>query len=113
MVSISNGTDYNSAGDSESVTYFTGYRYQYTAEQNQVWISFTGDAPDADDADPAFKVSIKLLTFRTGDVDDDGAIDVVDSQIITIEKPPDETVALKIDLEEEYVDEKEYRKRKQ
>lgn len=62
VVALSNGTDYLTAGDSVSVTFFSGYRFQYEAPRNQIWMSFTG-AVQSGTEDPAFKVSIRLRTF--------------------------------------------------
>jgi len=61
-VSLSNGTDYKNAGDTITVSFSTGYRFQYEAPRNQLWMTFTGDADDGDN-DPHFKISMRLRTF--------------------------------------------------
>ena len=71
-VALSNGTTFATAGDSVSVSFFTGYRFQYEAPRNQVWMSFTGQAGSAGDVEPAFKVSVRLRTFPTTSIADDG-----------------------------------------
>ena len=44
-ININNGTDFETAGDPVPVTFRSGYRFQYEAENNKVFMSFTGSKP--------------------------------------------------------------------
>ena len=61
---IMNGTATETSDESISINFFSGYKFQYEAENNQIFMTMTGDAPDDDDDDPSFKFQIKLYTFR-------------------------------------------------
>lgn len=43
---IMNGTDPANADEIINVNYYSGYKFQYEAENNQIYMTFTGDAPD-------------------------------------------------------------------
>ena len=61
---IMNGTEPATADEIINVNYYSGYTFQYEAENNQIYMTFTGDAPDEDDDDPTFSFQIRLYTFR-------------------------------------------------
>jgi len=63
IIQINNGTALETANDPISVGFSTGYRFQYTAESNNVYIAFTGDVPSTSSNDPAFGFTIKLRSF--------------------------------------------------
>ena len=61
-VALSNGTDFESAADTVDVGFSSGYRFQYEAPRNQLWMSFTGSV-NSGSSEPRFKVSVRLRTF--------------------------------------------------
>lgn len=72
-VAISNGTSFESAGDTVTVGFSSGYRFQYEAPRNQIWMSFTGSV-NFSTSDPRFKVSIRLRTFPLTVIEDPAEI---------------------------------------
>ena len=72
-VAISNGTSFESAGDTVDVGFTSGYRFQYEAPRNQIWMSFTGSVLSGSN-DPKFKVSIRLRTFPLAVIEDPAEI---------------------------------------
>jgi len=42
---INNGTSYETGGDSIQVSFSTGYKFQYFAENNNIYVSFTANVP--------------------------------------------------------------------
>ena len=64
MIQINNGTSLYAANDPIQVSFTTGYRFQFTAENNQVFMAFTGDAATTATATPLFSVNVKLRSFE-------------------------------------------------
>lgn len=76
---IMNGTDFSTANDPYQVNFYSGYKFQYQAENNQLFMTFQGNAPDSDDI-PNFKFSIRLYTFRVTPYTDEeifGELDLI------------------------------------
>ena len=63
-IQINNGTSFETANDPVKVTFRSGYRFQYTAENNKVFMSFTGSVPTYSKVDPLFTVTFKLRSFE-------------------------------------------------
>ena len=63
-ININNGTDFETAGDPVPVTFRSGYRFQYEAENNKVFMSFTGSKPTYSQVDPIFTITFKLRSFE-------------------------------------------------
>ena len=61
---INNGTSLAAANDPIAVSLSTGYRFQFTAEDNQIFIALTGDQPATSSSQPLFGFTIKLRTFE-------------------------------------------------
>jgi len=52
MVQIVNGTDRFVAEGSQVVDYYTSYEWEYTADNNHIFVILTGDHDDDDLPDP-------------------------------------------------------------
>jgi len=110
VTTINNGTSLLTANDPITVGFTTGYRFQFTAENNVVFMAFTGSVPSTSSNSPLFSMSIKLRSFElnpssgTDEVDDgedtdtgetggttdpvvDPLVDPIDIPIIEPDKP--------------------------
>ena len=63
VITINNGTSLMTADDPITVGFTTGYRFQFTAEDNMIFMAFTGSVPSTSSASPLFNISIKLRSF--------------------------------------------------
>ena len=65
IVQLNNGTDLFGANDPITVSGTTGSRFQYEAEDNKIYMTFTGDVSSSSSKSPAFGYTIKLRAFDT------------------------------------------------
>ena len=63
VITINNGTALNTAADPITVSFSTGYRFQFTAENNIIFMTFTGSVPSTSSTNPLFSMTIKLRSF--------------------------------------------------
>ena len=63
-VIINNGTSYATGGDSIAVGFTTGYKFQYFAENNNIYVTFTANVPTTSTAAPHFAITVKLRSFE-------------------------------------------------
>ena len=63
-VIVNNGTSYATGGDSIAVGFTTGYKFQYFAENNNIYVTFTGNVPTTSTASPHFAITVKLRSFE-------------------------------------------------
>ena len=63
VITINNGTALTSASDAITVSFSTGYRFQFEAENNVIFMTFTGSVPSTSSTSPLFSMSIKLRSF--------------------------------------------------
>ena len=63
VITINNGTALDTAADPITVSFSTGYRFQFTAENNIIFMTFTGSVPSTSSTDPLFSMTIKLRSF--------------------------------------------------
>ena len=63
VITINNGTSLTAAADDITVSFSTGYRFQFEAENNMVFMTFTGSVPSTSNSSPLFSMSIKLRSF--------------------------------------------------
>ena len=63
VIQLNNGTDLFSANDPITVSTSTGNRFQYTAEQNGIFMTFTGSQASTASPLPSFDITIKLRAF--------------------------------------------------
>ena len=61
---INNGTSYETGGDSIQVSFSTGYKFQYFAENNNIYVSFTANVPSTSTTQPVFAITVKLRSFE-------------------------------------------------
>ena len=71
IITINNGTSLLTADDPITVGFTTGYRFQFTAENNQIFMAFTGSVPSTSSTSPLFDISIKLRSFELNPVKDE------------------------------------------
>lgn len=63
VITINNGTSLETAADPITVSFTTGYKFQFTAENNMIFMTFTGNVPSFSSNLPLFKMTIKLRSF--------------------------------------------------
>lgn len=63
-ITINNGTSLQKAKDTVKVGFSSGYRFQYTAEDNKIYMSMLGKVPSYSSQLPLFSMSIKLRSFE-------------------------------------------------
>ena len=63
---ISNGAELATGNSTVTVSSSTGYRHQYVAERNRVYMSFTGNVAAGSTKDPAFAAQVTLRSFLIG-----------------------------------------------
>lgn len=64
VISINNGTSLETANDPIEVGFLTGTRFQFTAENNMIFMAFTADVASTSSVDAAFGFTIKLRSFE-------------------------------------------------
>lgn len=86
VITINNGTSIETAADPITVSFSTGYRFQFTAENNIIFMTFTGSVPSTSSTSPLFNMTIKLRSFAiyvtpedNGEEDGTGGTDTNDS----------------------------------
>lgn len=75
VITINNGTALETANDPITVSFSTGYRFQFTAENNMIFMAFTGSVPTTSTNSPLFSITIKLRSFQLNPTDEDGTTD--------------------------------------
>ena len=98
-IDINNGTSFETANDPVSVNFRSGYRYQYTAENNKIFMSFTGSKSAYSKVDPLFTIVFKLRSFLKK------ATVIVPVEVEEPEPEPKEEEEPPIDEEEEQTEE--------
>ena len=78
QVSINNGTSLETADDPIVVSFATGNRFQFTAEDNQIFLAMTGDVPTFSTDSPRVGLTIKLRSFELNPTPDPVDPDPVD-----------------------------------
>ena len=63
VITINNGTSLETAADPITVSFSTGYRFQFTAENNIIFMTFTGSVPSTSSTLPLYSLTIKLRSF--------------------------------------------------
>jgi hypothetical protein len=63
VITINNGTALETANDPITVSFSSGYRFQFTAENNMIFMAFTGSVPSTSSVSPLFSLTIKLRSF--------------------------------------------------
>ena len=81
VITINNGTSLETAADPITVSFSTGYRFQYTAEDNIIYMTFTGSVPTTSSTAPLYSMTIKLRSFALNPSGggDEGETDGTDS----------------------------------
>ena len=65
----SNGRSIDTANNTKTADDITGYRFQYEAESNRVYLAFTANVTNSDDSNPAFGAKITLRSFLVNPTD--------------------------------------------
>jgi hypothetical protein len=96
---ISNGTSFTDAETPKKVSFSSGYRFQYTAENNKIFMMFTGKVPTFSKIKPLFAVSVKLRSFEKSTALPDPVIELeVDKEEVKPDPEPEKPL---IDEEED------------
>ena len=91
LINLNNGTSLETANGPITVSFSTGYRFQYTAENNKVFMTFTASVPANSKKQPAFGLQIKLRQFDIRPpkpVDPVDPVDPVIPPVVDPVKPP-------------------------